>query len=160
MPDRRGELSSVDGLAQLSFVVQGMLERRTAEWGLSMIQTRLLGVLRDRRPTMRELSQLLELDKSSITGLVDRAQARGMVERIPSSEDGRATIVVLTDEGHDAVSKVADAFERDIATLLARLTGADRRTLSELVSRLLVAHARAHGVDLFATVERDGAARG
>jgi DNA-binding MarR family transcriptional regulator len=43
---------------------------------LSIPATRLLGVLRDREPTMLELAQLLELDKSSVTGLVDRAERR------------------------------------------------------------------------------------
>ena len=50
----REQLSPVDGMAQLSFVIQGMLERRAAEHDLSVIQTRLLGILRDRTPTMNE----------------------------------------------------------------------------------------------------------
>ena len=54
-PAARKQLSPVDGLAQLSFLIQGLLERRAAEQDLSIIQTRLLGVLRDRTPTMNEL---------------------------------------------------------------------------------------------------------
>jgi MarR family transcriptional regulator, lower aerobic nicotinate degradation pathway regulator len=159
MGDRRArdqQLSTVDALAQLSFLVHGMLERRVGEHGASMVQTRLLGVLRDRRPTMHELAKLLDLDKSSVTGLVDRAQARGLVERTPCTEDRRATIVLLTEEGRTLISAVAAGFEGDVARLLAQLPGSDRQALSLLVSRLLVAHARAHGVDLFATtVDRD-----
>src|SRR5580698_7627622 len=91
-----GELNMVDGLAQLSFLIQGMLERRASEHELSMIQTRLLGVLRDRTPTMNELAKLLELDKSSVTGLVDRAERRGLVVRVPSTDDRRVVLVSLT----------------------------------------------------------------
>src|ERR1700685_55211 len=87
-----GELPVVDGLAQLSFVVHGLLERRAAEEHVSIIQTRLLGVLRDRRPTMLELAQLLGLDKSSVSGLVDRAERRGLVVRVPSTTDRRAVL--------------------------------------------------------------------
>src|SRR6201999_1588681 len=83
------ELSGVDGLAQLSFLIQNTLARRAAAQGLSLIQTRLLGVLRDREPTMNELAALLELDKSSITGLVDRAERRGLVARVRSDTDRR-----------------------------------------------------------------------
>src|SRR6201986_2958589 len=96
-PAARNQLSPVDGLAQLSFVIQGMLERRAAEHDLSLIQTRLLGVLRDRRPTMNELATVLGLDKSSVSGLIDRAQRRGLVERLPSASDRRVTLVALTD---------------------------------------------------------------
>jgi MarR family transcriptional regulator, lower aerobic nicotinate degradation pathway regulator len=148
------ELSPVDGLAQLSFLIQGALERRATERDLSMIQTRLLGVLRDRRPTMNELARLLELDKSSVTGLVDRAQRRGLVERTPSATDRRAVQVSLTRTGRALVTRVATQFEGDISELLAPLSTAERTKLSGLVGRLVVAHAAERGIDLFATAGR------
>jgi MarR family transcriptional regulator, lower aerobic nicotinate degradation pathway regulator len=145
------ELSTVDALAQLSFLIQGTLERRASEHDLSMIQTRLLGVLRDRTPTMNELAKLLGLDKSSVTGLVDRAERRGLVRRVPSKTDGRAVQVSLTDAGRAQVAEVAARFETDVAAILATLPSSERKALSALVSRVLVAHATAQGVDLFAT---------
>jgi len=148
-------LSAVDGLVQLSFLVQNALTRRAVDHGLSLIQTRLLGVLRDREPGMNELATLLELDKSSITGLIDRAERRGIVERIPSSTDRRAVLVRLTDAGRTLVSQVATAFEADVATMLDCLPVADRHALSALVSSVLVARATGHGVDLFATVDAE-----
>lgn len=143
-------------MAQLSFVVHGLLEHRAAEHGVSMIQTRLLGVLRDRRPTMNELAKLLGLDKSSVTGLVDRAERRGLVVRIPSTTDRRAVLVSLTKDGRSLASRVASQFEADVTMLLAPLAPPDRDALSGLVSRVLVAHAAARGVDLFAITETDG----
>ena len=145
------QLSPVDGLAQLSFLVQGMLERRAAEHDLSMVQTRLLGVLRDRTPTMNELARFLGLDKSSVTGLVDRAERRGLVARVPSAADRRAVLVSLTDQGRSLVSAAAAGFGSDISALLGHLPARDQETLSRLVSRLLVAQAADQGIDLFAT---------
>jgi DNA-binding MarR family transcriptional regulator len=146
-------LSPADGLAQLSFLVYGILERRAREQDLSMIQIRLLGVLRDRRPTMNELARLLDLDKSSVTGLVDRAERRGLVARVPSTADRRSVLVTLTDHGRSLVSDRAARFETDMSLLLERLEPADRDALSGLISRLLVAYAADHGIDLFATVD-------
>src|ERR1700749_1978861 len=97
------ELDPVDGLAQLAFLITGMLERRAAERDLSIAATRLLGVLRDREPTMQELARLLDLDKSSVTGLVDRAERRGLVARAPSPADRRAVLVRLTEEGRSLI---------------------------------------------------------
>ena len=150
-PAARKQLSPVDGLAQLSFLIQGLLERRAAEHDLSIIQTRLLGVLRDRKPTMNELARFLGLDKSSVTGLVDRAERRGLVTRVPSTTDRRAVLVSLTDEGRSFVSQAAAAFETDVSALLSRLPPRERETLARIVSRLLVTHAADHGIDLFAT---------
>jgi DNA-binding MarR family transcriptional regulator len=151
VPLAREQLSPVDGLAQLSFVIQGMLELRAAERDLSIIQTRLLGVLRDRKPTMHELARFLGLDKSSVTGLVDRAERRGLVVRVPSTTDRRAVLVSLTDDGRSLVSQAAARFEADVSTLLSRLPPRERDTLSRIISRLLVAHAADQGIDLFAT---------
>lgn len=146
------QISPTDGIAQLAFLVHGLLEHRAAERDLSVIQARLLGVLRDRTPTMNELARLLGLDKSSITGLVDRAERRGLVERVPSSRDRRAILVVLTDAGRSLVASAAASFDADVLDLLSYLPGRDRVALPGIVSRLLVAYAARHGVDLFAGV--------
>jgi MarR family transcriptional regulator, lower aerobic nicotinate degradation pathway regulator len=143
------QLTSVDGLTQLSFLTLGLLERRAGDHGVSVVQTRLLGVLRDRTPTMNELARLLGLDKSSATGLVDRAERRGLVRRVASSADRRVVLVELADEGRALVGEVSGGFESDVAALLERLPATDRASLTRLVSRLLVAHADANGVDLF-----------
>jgi MarR family transcriptional regulator, lower aerobic nicotinate degradation pathway regulator len=146
-------LSPADGLAQLSFLIHAILERRAREQDLSIIQLRLLGVLRDRKPTMNELARLLGLDKSSVTGLIDRAERRGLVMRVPSATDRRAVLVSLTDHGHSLAAGGAARFEADITLLLEHLPPSDRDALSRLISRLLVAHATGQGIDLFATIK-------
>jgi MarR family transcriptional regulator, lower aerobic nicotinate degradation pathway regulator len=150
-----GYISPVDGLAQLAFVINGILERRAAEHDLSITQVRLLGVLRDRRPTMNQLGKLLGLDKSSITGLVDRAERRGLVTRIPSTEDRRTVLVGLTEHGRSLVSRAATAFGADVSAVLDLLPPSDRDTLSGIVSRLLVAYAASQGVDLLDTLHTE-----
>lgn len=92
----------VDALAQLSFVVQSALAEIAGQYDLSVIQTRMLGILRDREPTMNQLGRHLGLDKSSITGLVDRAQRRGLVTRTASAVDRRSFQVSITDAGRAA----------------------------------------------------------
>src|ERR1700760_2910332 len=106
----QGRLVLADALAQLAFLVHGTVEQLAAQHELSMIQTRLLGVLRDRTPTMNELAALLGLDKSSVTGLVDRAARRGLVTRTPSPTDGRAMHVGLTPAGRALIREVAARF--------------------------------------------------
>lgn len=144
----KDELSTVDALVQASFLIQGTLERRAGEHGFSLIQTRLLGVLRDRRPTINELARLLELDKSSVSGLVDRAERRGLVQRVPSTVDRRSVQVGLTADGRALVSQFSRHFEADIAAMLDPLKPAERAALRSLLSRVLVVHAASHGVNL------------
>jgi DNA-binding MarR family transcriptional regulator len=133
------DLTAVDALGQLSFTVQSALALRAGEEELSLIQTRLLGILRDRTPTMNELAQRLALDKSSVTGLIDRAEVRGLVERASSSSDGRATLVSLTTQGRKVATRVAGTFAQDIDQLLSVLSESEAATLVRLIERLLSA---------------------
>jgi DNA-binding MarR family transcriptional regulator len=95
----------VNALAQLSFVVQSMLARTAAKHDLSLTQLRLLGMLRDRRPSMQDLAHRLGLDKSSVTGLVDRAERRGLVKRETDPLDGRSVRVAITALGLQVASE-------------------------------------------------------
>jgi MarR family transcriptional regulator, lower aerobic nicotinate degradation pathway regulator len=137
------DLGIVDALAQLSFTVQAALAEHAAARDLSMIQARLLGVLRDREPTMQELARLLGLDKSSVTGLVDRAEKRGLVRRTPSPDDRRAVHVRLSASGRRLVTDVVGAFRADIAALTGGLSADEQQQLSALASRVVID--KAHG---------------
>jgi DNA-binding MarR family transcriptional regulator len=132
------DLGIVDSLAQLSFLVQGTLGQVAAEHGLSIIQLRLLGVLRDREPGMQELARHLGLDKSSMTGLVDRAERRGLVRRTAAPHDGRAVRVSLTEEGRDLVRAGAADAEQRVQALAEHLSDAQRSQLSVLATALVV----------------------
>jgi DNA-binding MarR family transcriptional regulator len=133
------DLGIVDALAELSFLVQEMLSRRAAAHDLSLIQTRLLGVLRDREPSMQQLARVLNLDKSSVSGLVDRAEKRGLVQRVPSTDDGRAVHVGLTSSGRRTVDQVVAEFGIDVAAATECLSAADARRLSTLATLVVTA---------------------
>jgi MarR family transcriptional regulator, lower aerobic nicotinate degradation pathway regulator len=137
----------VDAIAQLSFLVQNALAEVAGEDDLSPIQTRLLGVLRDREPTMNELGRHLGLDKSSITGLVSRAQRRGLLARTVSEIDRRVVRVSITDAGRDLVERVAERFAERVEDLVGVLAASDRQDFSRLASRIVLADMRRHGLD-------------
>ncbi len=148
MAAARIEIDTVDALVQVSFATQRLLEQRAADSELSLIQARLLGILRDREPTMNELSVLLDLDKSSVSGLVDRAARRGLVSRVPSQDDRRSVRVRLEDAGRTQITEAVTAFEDDLQQMLAGLSPRDRETWTRLTAKLLVADATARGIRL------------
>src|ERR1700761_9845296 len=86
----------LDNLAVTSFTVIALLSRIAAEHDLSLTQFRTLAILRDRTPTMAELAGFLGLERSSVSGLIDRAARRGLVQRTASRSEGRAGQVSLT----------------------------------------------------------------
>lgn len=126
----------VDGLVQLSFAVQSVLADAASAHDLSVPQLRLLGVLRDRRPGMLELAALFGVDKSSMTGLVDRAEQRGLVRRQPAEHDRRSVLVSITPAGSTLATEVEAVVYRQIFSLVGRLSARDRKGLETLVTRL------------------------
>jgi DNA-binding MarR family transcriptional regulator len=142
------DLGLIDALAQLTFTIQGALGRIAAAHGVSLVQTRLLGILRDREPTISELAGFLQLDKSSVTGLVDRAQERGLVRRVASAQDGRSVQVRITASGRALVDRAHDAFADEIAALTQGLSPTDRTRLSALASTVVVDDAARRGIDV------------
>ena len=121
-----------------------VLGQVAAEHDLTLVQLRLLGILRDREPAMAELAERLGLDRSSVTGLVDRAERRGLVERRPSPVDGRGVRVRLTRQGRAQVGRGARQVEVALQTLVAPLTATECTTLARLATKVLGGRGRDH----------------
>lgn len=136
------DLGLVDGLFQLSFLLLGTLSRVAAEHGLSVVQVRLLGILRDREPGMLELARHLELEKSSLSGLVDRAEKRGLVERWASAEDRRASKVRLSAQGRRLSRAVEEKVNAEVMGRVEGLSKSDRDRLARLVGQIVAGAAR------------------
>jgi DNA-binding MarR family transcriptional regulator len=142
------DLDPVDAVVQLSFAVQALLGEIAAEHELSITQLRLLGILRDREPAMLDLAHHLNLGKSSVTGLIDRAQRRGLVERVAAPDDGRAIHVRLTAEGRRLTEENAAQAKETLSRLLDALPARDRARLTALAGTVVREHAASRGVDL------------
>lgn len=127
----------VDMLAQSAFVTMGALTRLAAENDLSLTQLRVLAILRDRRLRMSDLIDYLGLEKSTITGLVARAEKRGLVGRAPNGADGRAIDVFLTDEGRALAERLAADLARFVLQLTDVLTPAERDQLGTLLAKTI-----------------------
>ncbi len=88
-----------------------------------------------------ELAQALRCDRSNVSHLVDRAAARGLVNRRIGDEDGRVTVVTLTAEGERLAQRFIAELEAQTRPLRApdapyRLAGAALPRPGRLPSRL------------------------
>ena len=127
----------MDGLVQVSYAVIGLLTRVAAAHDLSLTQLRVLAILRDREPKISELATHLGLERSSVSGLVDRAVTRGLVRRRAGDEDGREVRVRLTAKGQRLAGLLTVEVDALVGELTGRLGPADRRRLSGLLGQLL-----------------------
>lgn len=72
------------------------------EEGLSIPQLDVVRRLRAHGPTpMRRLAEQMNCEASNLTGLVDRLENRGLVERLPDPSDRRVRVLALTPQGEE-----------------------------------------------------------
>ena len=136
-PSARVDAGLIDALAQAAFAVMAVLNKVGAEHDLSLTQLRVLGILRDRRLRITELADYLGLEKSTITGLVDRAEKRGLLARAPSATDRRAVDVFITPAGEELAGPVYGRVVELLTPLIASLGTTERRQLQAHLERML-----------------------
>src|ERR1700677_4671530 len=123
----------ISALVRASFATTAVLSRVAAEHDLSLTQLRMLAILRDRRGRMSELADYLGLDKSTISGLVDRAEKRGLLHRAPNPVDGRAVDVFLSPAGIELADRGATEIAQSLSPMTSTLSRADRHRLTILL---------------------------
>ncbi len=85
---------------------------------------------------MGELATIIRCDASYLTGVVDRLEELGLVERQPSAEDRRVKVLVVTDKGRIAHARLKAAWLDPPPAILA-LSDSDQRTLRRLTRKLV-----------------------
>ncbi|MBN0044774.1 MarR family transcriptional regulator [Streptomyces actuosus] len=119
-------------------------EQAAAEHSLTGAQARLLGLLTLEPLPMRKLAQKLKCEPSNVTGIVDRLESRGLVERRPDPADRRVKVAVATDEGRHLARALRDSlgFAREP---LAALSEEEQLSLRDLLRRMLGAESTPGG---------------
>ena len=80
--------------------------------------------------SVRELVEATAQRPSTLTGVLDRLEGRGLVERAANPKDRRSVLVRLTPDGRAHAARVAEAYEE----LERRLPAAELRRVLEEVS--------------------------
>jgi DNA-binding MarR family transcriptional regulator len=105
------------------------------EEGLSVAQIDVLRRLRQGPSPMRRLADQMNCEASNLTGLVDRLESRGLVERQPFPEDRRVKCVALTESGDRLSAQMWAAVAQRCD--LNRLPNASKEQLSSLLREAL-----------------------
>lgn len=128
-------------LAALRRIVQATrLHSRhlAAECQVTGPQLVCLHVLGEEGPlTSRGLAQQVHLDPSTMVGIVDRLEGKGLLLRERSSRDRRAVLLRLTDAGAALVQQAPSPLQALLAGKLGRLSIDQRRHLAESVESIV-----------------------
>ena len=84
----------------------------------------------------RELGEKTLITKGTLTGVVDRLEAKGLVVRTPDDRDGRSQIVRLTHSGEALFADVFPAHLAFLAGVFSRISDTDLLEMRQTLMRL------------------------
>lgn len=120
-------------------IVKAARGRYLAEFDLTVAQAQLLLNLDVGRPAqMSEIANALGCDASNVTGLVDRLEARDLIERRLDPTDRRVKMVAVTDAGSRVQDKLHGRWYEPPAAI-ALLSSRDKKALLEIMRRAVAA---------------------
>jgi DNA-binding MarR family transcriptional regulator len=104
------------------------------EFGLLVAISHVSGI------EQKSLAAVMSLDVTSIGQLVDTLEGKGLVHRTSSPADRRVKLVEITKEGRRLVAEHRPKVLKAQDEVLATLSGQERRTLTDLLARVVEAN--------------------
>ena len=103
------------------------LESKRVEktFGISIPQLLTLKFLNEEvgyKSSMKAIKEMLSLNASTVTGIVDRLEQKGLVARLPDPKDKRSTPIVLTSKGSGLLINTKESLHEKISKSLDKIS--------------------------------------
>jgi DNA-binding MarR family transcriptional regulator len=118
-------------------LLRKLIDRRLQPLGLSRAQWSILAILSNRDGlSQSQISDALEIEKSTAGRLIDQVEKSGWIERRPIPGDRRLWGVHLTDRAQQLIAEVESVILQTRAEMLRGLSAEQQQDLSELLQRV------------------------
>jgi DNA-binding MarR family transcriptional regulator len=140
---QRTRLDALPGhyLRRLNQIAVALCLHETEPWGITPVQYAVLQTI-FHHPDLdqRTLARTIGFDASTMTGVIDRLEARKLVVRTPSLADRRVRLLALTSGGRAMLEQVIPGMLRAQVRLLRPLARADRKAFMRMLRTLVIAN--------------------
>lgn len=114
-----------------------------APFGLSAGELAVLLLIDAREPeSQQQVAQRLGVDRTTMVGLIDALERKGLVARRPDAADRRRNVIELTAAGRKTLRRAVKASDRAEQRLLADLDDAEAAQLRSLLGRVAATQKR------------------
>ncbi len=128
-------------IRRLQQIAVGLFMEETAEFDLTPVQFAALATIaRQPGEDQRTLARTIGFDTSTIGGVIDRLERRGLVQRNPAPDDRRVRRLTLTEAGSALLQQVLPGMQRAQKRMLAPLPAAERAEFMRLLAVLVTAN--------------------
>ena len=126
-------------LGRCAHLARERMDARMSRFGMTPAQTHVLRYLRQNGGQMpqRELLDNMKVKPSTVNGILDRMEEKGLVERSVSGADARQRLVTLTPAGVEREAEVKQSFLEAEALIARGLTQEETELLRSLLERVI-----------------------
>ena len=126
-------------LGRCAHLARERMDARMSRFGMTPAQTHVLRFLRLNGGQMpqRELLENLKVKPSTVNGILDRMEEKGLVERSVSGTDARQRVIALTPAGEEREAQAKKSFLEAEALIARGLTEEETETLRSLLERVI-----------------------
>ena len=126
-------------LGRCAHLARERMDARMSRFGMTPAQTHVLRYLRQNGGQMpqRELLENLKVKPSTVNGILDRMEEKGLVERSVSGTDARQRVIALTPAGVEREAQAKKSFLEAEALIARGLTEEETETLRGLLERVI-----------------------
>ena len=135
---RRDSARSIFAIRALARMVDDRANAWLAPFGINAAQHNYLTTLyfSPGGLTLRDLSLLVHTSNSAVTPIVNVLEREGLVKRTFNPDDGRSVVAAITRKGRALIEKSFRVHHNNLERGLAQLSGAERKTLAELLEKV------------------------
>ncbi|MCW2494241.1 MarR family transcriptional regulator [Jatrophihabitans sp.] len=112
-PEVYASMRAVTSIMRAQQILIGQLDAMLRPYGITFSRFEALVLLaysRDGSLPLSKVGERLQVHATSVTNVIDRLEAAGLVRREPNPKDGRGTLAVITDEGREVAHKATEQF--------------------------------------------------
>jgi DNA-binding MarR family transcriptional regulator len=109
-------------------------KRIQKEHGISIPQLLCLNFLSDRKnfqASHKEIKDFLQLNASTVTGIISRLVEKGLIARLPKQQDRRIGLIILTAKGAELLKKTPEPLHEQLSIKLRQLSPQKIQKLQE-----------------------------
>lgn len=142
-PNSGVDLQAAPGhsIRRLQQVAVAIFMQESADSGVTPVQYAVLQTLAAQPGIdQRTLARVVSFDTSTIGGVVDRLEARGLLTRNHSPEDRRVRLLHLTAEGEALLADITPSVQRTQERILEPLSAAERKSFMRMMQRVIERH--------------------
>ncbi|ASB50163.1 MarR family winged helix-turn-helix transcriptional regulator [Alkalitalea saponilacus] len=134
------------------------------DFGVSIPQILCLEFLKNSpnyQATQRAIREHLNLNSSTVTGIIGRLEKNGLLARLPKSGDKRVTHITLTSSGDELLQKTPDLLQQRLSSKLKRLSPEELQRMSDSLETLIeLLEIKTEELEEFPFISDDGVLEG